>query len=74
MKYAAVRTDLAQAMGIDCKNKVKSKDESLMLVNENELKLYGDPATVAAELGGELVDRQALNKILISILKKTWTK
>ena len=66
MKYAAVRTDLVQAMGIDCKNKVKSKDESLMLMNENELKLYGDPETVAIELGGELVGRQGMNKILIS--------
>lgn len=69
MKYAAVKTESAQAKGINCRNKVKSKDESLMLMNENELKLYGDPETVAAELGGELTDRRGLNQILIS---KAW--
>lgn len=66
MKYAVVEIKLAMAKGINHKNKVKSKDKTLMLMNENELKLYGDAETVAIELGGKLVGRQGLNKILIS--------
>lgn len=71
MKYAIVKVSLAEKRGIKDRARIKSADQKLMIMNENELKLYGDPSTVATDLGGELTDRVGLNKIIHS---RSWTR
>ena len=71
MKYAIVLTELAEAKGIKHRHHKKSADKERMVMNENELKLYGDPHEVATELGGELTDIKSIKQ---QINNKSWQK
>lgn len=71
MKYAIVNVQSAELKGIKHSRHKKSADKRYMIVNENELKLYGNPDEVATELGGELVDIDSIKK---QINTKTWGK
>lgn len=71
MRYAIVQTAKARKMGIAHTHHVKSTDKKSMIMNENELKLYGDPAEVALEMGGELMSNKEIQTIIKS---KIWSK
>lgn len=71
MKYAIVNVKLAEELGIEHARHKKSADKKRMVMNENELKLYGDPAQVAEDLDGELM---SIDKIQKQINTGTWAK
>lgn len=66
MKYAIVNTVRAEENGLKKAYHVLSNDEKSMIVNENELRVMGDPDKEAKKLGGELMSRKELNNIINS--------
>ena len=66
MKYAIVNKRSAEASGISVNLHRQNTDKTKIILNENELRKMGDPATVAKKLGGELVSVKELNNLINS--------
>lgn len=66
MKYAIVHKKSAESAGIDVRYSMHSADKTKVILNENELRIKGDPEAVAKKLGGTLVNRSQLNNLMNS--------
>lgn len=71
MRYAIINREKGELAGMKEEYHLLSEDKRHIVVNENELKMLGEPEMEARKLGGELVDLKTLKTILNST---TWNK
>lgn len=66
MKYAIINKRSAETAGFRINLHRQNPDKTKIIVNENELRIIGDPGVWAKKLGGELVSRKELNNLINS--------
>lgn len=71
MNYAIVNKRIAESSGINVNMHRMNQKKTKIILNENELSLFGDPSSVAKKFGGKLVSRSKLNSLINS---ETWNK